>query len=100
MASPTKKTKSTRTAKPTASKVAAKTKAVAKKVTAKPSAKVAAKRPTKKAAPRTKAAKKNSSGLMQSVKDGVQTGLHAVTDLVIKVTPDALLPRSAKAKKK
>ena len=100
MPSSTEKTKSTRTAKTSASKVVARTKAVAKKVTSKAGAKAAAKRPTKKAAPRAKAGKKNSSGLMQSVKDGVQTGLHAVTDLVIKVTPDALLPRSAKAKKK
>lgn len=100
MPSPTKKTKATRTAKATASKVVARTKSAAK-VTSKVAAKAPARRPARKAAPpRAKAAKKNSSGLIQSVKDGVQTGLHAVTDLVKKVTPDALLPRSAKTKRK
>lgn len=98
MPSPTKKTKSTRTAKTTASKVSARAKSAAK-VTSKVAAKASAKRPAKKATPRAKAVRKNSSGLIQSVKDGVQTGLHAVTDLVKKVTPDALLPRSAKTKK-
>ena len=100
MPSKTKKTTSTRTAKPSASKVSAQTKAAAKKVSSRTKAKSVSARATKKPASRAKTAKKSGSGLIQSVKEGVQTGLHAVTDLVKKVTPDSLLPRSAKARKK
>lgn len=100
MTSKTKKTTSARTAKPSASKVMTRTKAVAKKATATTKAKVSPKRAAGKSASRAKAGKKNVSGLMRSVKEGVQTGLHAVTDLVKKVTPDSLLPRAAKPKRK
>jgi hypothetical protein len=100
MTSKTKKTTSARTTKPSASKVMTRTKALTKKATATTKAKATPKRAAVRPASRVKTGKKNVSGLMRSVKEGVQTGLHAVTDLVKKVTPDALLPRAAKPKRK
>ena len=50
--------------------------------------------------PVAKKGKKRATGLMQTVKKGVQSGISTVGDLVIKVTPDVLLPKSVKAKKK
>jgi len=100
MTSKTKKTASARATKSSASKVVKRTNTVAKKATAATKAKATVKPATRKPVSRSKAKKKNVSGLMRSVKEGVQTGLHAVTDLVKKVTPDALLPRTAKPKRK
>ena len=100
MTTKTKKTASARTTKPSVGKVAKRTKTVARKAIAATKAKAALKPATRKPVSRSKAKKKNASGLMRSVKEGVQTGLHAVTDLVKKVTPDALLPRTAKPKRK
>lgn len=95
---PTKTSKTKAPAKTATKKVVAKAKPVAKKATAKVKAKLAARPVAKKAAPRTKAGKKKSTPLLQSVKEGVQTGLHAVTDLVKKVTPEVLLPHSSNGK--
>ena len=53
----------------------------------------------KKAAPKVKTAKK-ADGIMDTVKDSVASGLKTVGDFVKQVTPDALLPKSAKAKRK
>jgi hypothetical protein len=44
--------------------------------------------------------KKNATGFIQSVKDGVHSAMETAGDLVKRVTPDALLPDSAKAKRR
>lgn len=79
-------------------KSAAKVKPATKKVVARPNATV--KPATKKAAPKARTGKKKTEGVIQTVKEGVQTGIQAVGDLVKKVTPNALLTKSAKSKRK
>ena len=58
----------------------------------------------KKAAPKVKAVArktaKKADGIIDTVKDSVASGLKTVGDFVKQVTPDALLPKSAKAKRK
>lgn len=54
---------------------------------------------TKKTSVKSKSGKKKAAGLMRTVKKGVQSGIHAVGDLVKKVTPDALLPQSVKTRR-
>ena len=81
-----------------AKRTVAKSKVVAKKTVSQGKAAV------KKAAPKAKAAArktaKKADGIMDSVKDSVASGLKSVGDFVKQVTPDALLPKSAKAKRK
>ena len=79
-------------------KPAAKAPPTPKKTVAKP--KVAVKPTAKKTSVKPKTTKKKPAGVIQTVKQGVQTGIGAVGDLVKKVTPDVLLPKSAKSKRK
>lgn len=97
---PSKTSKPKTTPKSSPKKAVAKVKPAVKKAATKVKTKTAAKPVAKKATPRTSVRKKKSAPLLQSVKESVQTGLHAVTDLVKKVTPDALLPHPAKARRK
>ncbi len=95
---PTKTKPTAKVVKATVKKTATKPKSATKKpaVKGRSGAKSATKKPTAKA----RTTKKRSPGLMQSVKKGVQAGIDSMGDLVKKVTPDALLPKSAKAKRK
>ena len=95
---PSKTQKSIKAVKSTTKKAAAKVKPAAKKATAK--VKAVAKPAARKSSTKSKAGKRKAPGLMQSVKDGMQTGIDAVTDLVKKVTPDSLLPKPSKARRK
>jgi hypothetical protein len=79
-------------------KAAAKVKPVVRKAVAK--AKTATKPVPKRASATPKSAKQKTSGLLDSVKHGVQSGLEAVGDLVKKITPAALQPGSARTKRK
>jgi len=92
------KAKSSKTSKPLAKKPAAKSKPVAKKAPArsKSVAKPAARKPSAKPAAR----KKKPATLLQSVKDSVQTGFGKVGAAVKSITPGALLPKSAKSKRR
>lgn len=95
---PTKTKATVKAVKPAVKKTAAKAKPAVKKAVAK--AKAGARSVACKAPAKSPAQKKKPATLMQSVKAGVQAGLGSVGDLVKKVTPDALLPKSAKAKRK
>lgn len=95
---PTKTKSATKAVKATAQRVATKVKPVVKKAVAK--AQSTAKPAARKASAKIGTAKTKSTGLMQTVKKGVQAGIVSVSDLVKKVTPDALLPKSAKSKRK
>ena len=68
----------------------------------KPVAKVKAggKAALKKAAPKARKQKKKAVGFLASVKEGVQTGIETMGGLVKKVTPNTLLPKSAKSRPK
>ena len=83
--------------KATAQKAAKKVKPAVKKVVAK--AKSSVKPVASKVSATAKTGKKKAGGLMQSVKHGVQAGIESVGDLVKKVAPAALLPKSAKPKR-
>ena len=63
------------------------------------SARMPAKAARKPAAETTAAAKKKSGGFLQTMKDGVRSGIESVTHLIETVTPDALLPKSMKSKR-
>lgn len=91
------KTKSTKAAKTPPKRVATKAKPASKKPAA---PKSRAKPAVKKVPAKTAATKRKSPSLMQSVQKGVRSGIESVGDLVKKVTPDALLPKSAKSKRR
>jgi len=90
--------KAIKAVKSTTKKAAAKVKPAAKKAPAK--VKAVTRPAARKISTKSKAGKKKAAGLMQSVKEGMQTGIEAVTDLVKKVTPDSLLPKPSKARRK
>jgi hypothetical protein len=92
---PTKTKATTKTVKANARKAAAKVKPAVKKAVAKSGAKPTA----KKVSANTAKGKKKAAGLIQTVKQGVHTGIEKIGDLIKKVTPDALLPKSAKSKR-
>ena len=94
---PTKTKTATKAVKATAQKAAKKVKPAVKKVVAK--AKSSVKPVASKVSATAKTGKKKAGGLMQSVKHGVQAGIESVGDLVKKVAPAALLPKSAKPKR-
>ena len=92
------KSKSPKTAKPLAKKPAAKSKPVAKKAPAR--SKTAAKPAVRKPSAKPGARRKKPATLLQTVKKTVQTGLDKVGAAVKSITPDALLPKSAKPKRR
>ena len=59
-------------------------------------------RPVKKtAAPRSSGAKKKKTGgFLQTVKKGVQAGIETVASAVKSVTPNVLLPKAGKSKRR
>lgn len=89
------KTKTTKAARATVKKTATKAKPAAQKAAAK--SKSGATTAGKKA---PKSGKKKAAGLMQTVKHSVQVGIESVSDLVKKVTPGALMPKTAKTKRR
>lgn len=76
--------RSVKTVQKAAKKGITKAKAAARKTVSKASAKVT---PGKKA-----------GGFIQNVKDSIHTGMEAMGEVLKKITPDALLPDSAKSK--
>jgi len=88
-------------AKPIVKKAAAAkastTKAVAK---AKATAKTAAKKVVPKTKVAAKKATKKAEGIYETVKENVASGMKTVGKFVKQVTPDVLLPNSAKSKRK
>ena len=95
--------------KTTRQKVTAKAKPLVKKATVAAKKTVAkgkavAKTAVKKVAPKAKAAAKKTAkkadGIMNTVTGGVASGLKSVGKFVKKITPDALLPKSPKSKRK
>ena len=84
--------------KSTARKTAAKAKPALKRAVSK--AKSSAKPLVRKVSAKAKAGKKKATGFIQSVKDGVHSAMESAGDFVKKVTPDALLPDSAKSKRR
>jgi len=90
---------------PKSKTVAKATKAPAKKVAAKAKPVIrksatSAKPVVKKASRKVPAGKKKGAGILETVKQGVQSGIEAVGDLVKKVTPDSLLQKPVKSKRK
>ena len=83
-------------AKTTAKRSLKKVQTAAKKVVAK--AKTSAKTTAKKVSAKAKTQGKKPVGFMQNVKDSIHTGMEAMGELIKKITPDALLPDSAKSK--
>jgi hypothetical protein len=63
-------------------------------------AKSAAKPVVRSAVEKAKTVKKKTEGFIQTVKDTVQDGIESAGKLVKKITPDALLPKSGKTKRK
>ena len=73
---------------------------VPKNASARMPAKAARKPPAAKTtAAKTTAVKKKTGGFLQTMKDGVRSGIESVTHLIETVTPDALLPKSMKSKR-
>lgn len=60
-------------------------------------AKAAAKKTVRKASAKVTQSKK-TGGFIQNVKDSIHTGMEAMGDVLKKITPNALLPDSAKSK--
>ena len=89
--------KAVKVVKAKVSEASAKVKPALRKAVAK--AKSAAKPIAKKVAAKAKAGRKEATGFIQHVKDGVHAAMESVGDFVKKVTPDALLPDSAKSKR-
>ncbi len=85
-----------RKAKTTAKRSVMKVQTAAKKGGA--VAKTKAKAAAKKVAVKAKTEKKNAVGFIQNVKDQLHSGMEAVAEVFKKITPDALLPKSAKSK--
>ena len=85
-------------AKTTANRSVKKVQTAVKKGVAK--AKAGAKKTVRKVSAKAKTQKKKAAGFIQNVKDGIHTGMEAVGEMLKKITPDAMLPDSAKSKGK
>ena len=81
--------------KPAAKRPSKNARTAPKKTGARMPAKAARKPPAAK----TTAVKKKTGGFLQTMKDGVRSGIESVTHLIETVTPDALLPKSMKSKR-
>ena len=82
----------------TAKRTVAKGRVAAKKTVAK--GKAAVKKDVPKARTAARKTTKKADGIMDTVKGSVASGLKSVGKFVKQVTPDALLPKSAKSKRK
>jgi len=95
---PTKMKVTTKSVKPVVKKATAKAKSAVKKAVVK--TKASAKPTARKVSTAATKGKKKATGLIQTVKAGVQSGIETVGDLVKKVTPDVLLPKRSKSRRK
>lgn len=91
-------TKPVAKAKPATKKAVTKARTKAKKATV--DAIQSAKPPARKVAAKAKTIKKETQGVFESVKKGMQTGMDAVGDLMKRITPDALKSKPAKPRRK